>query len=171
MDGAFSVQDQECVKNLTRFFLLTGTVKMSSTPPEHVCGATVDCETGHDGVLPTVNNCGRFSSTDFTQKSAGKHCSTSHRFLRSVSNLVDLPPELLLVIFSFLEARFTLRVLPSVCQLFYELMSPESSWKTRFAKKWPHRDRAEDYNFVSRFVQIRSWLSAKMFSLDTNTAP
>ena len=67
-------------------------------------------------------------------------------------SLSTLPPELILVIFSYLDARFTLRVLPRVCRLFYNLLSPESSWKTRFGKRWPHRDRREDYDYISRFV-------------------
>lgn len=67
-------------------------------------------------------------------------------------SLVTLPPELILVIFSHLDARFTLRVLTCVCRLFYDLLSPESSWKTRFGKRWPHRDKREDFDYVSRFV-------------------
>lgn len=67
-------------------------------------------------------------------------------------SLATLPPELLLVIFSYLDARFTLRVLTCVCRLFHNLLSPESSWKTRFGKRWPKRDKREDYDYVSRFV-------------------
>lgn len=67
-------------------------------------------------------------------------------------SLATLPPELILVIFSYLDARFTLRVLACVCRLFHNLLSPESSWKTRFGKRWPYRDRREDYDYISRFV-------------------
>ena len=66
--------------------------------------------------------------------------------------LATLPPEIILVIFSYLDARFTLKVLTRVCKLFYKLLSPESSWKTRFGKQWPNRDNREDYDYVSRFV-------------------
>ena len=67
-------------------------------------------------------------------------------------SLATLPPELILVIFSYLDARFTLGVLTCVCRLFHNLLSPESSWKTRFGKRWPQRDRREDYDYISRFV-------------------
>lgn len=67
-------------------------------------------------------------------------------------SLATLPPELILVIFSYLDARFALRVLTCVCRLFHNLISPESSWKTRFGKQWPQRDRREDYDYISRSV-------------------
>ena len=67
-------------------------------------------------------------------------------------SLATLPPELILVIFSYLDARFTLQVLACVCRLFHNLLSPESSWKTRFGKRWPQRDRREDYDYISRFA-------------------
>ena len=70
----------------------------------------------------------------------------------NIWSFVTLPPELILVIFSYLDARFTLRVMTCVCRLFYNLLSPESSWKTRFGKRWPRRDNREDYDFISRFV-------------------
>ena len=68
-------------------------------------------------------------------------------------SLATLPPELILVIFSYLDARFTLQVLTCVCRLFHNLLSPESSWKTRFGKRWPQRDRREDYEYISRLVR------------------
>lgn len=69
-------------------------------------------------------------------------------------SLATLPPELILVIFSYLDARFTLRVLACVCRLFHNLLSPESSWKTRFGKQWPNRDRRGDYDYISSWKQI-----------------
>ena len=68
-------------------------------------------------------------------------------------SLATLPPELILVIFSYLDARFSLRVLTCVCRLFHDLLSSESCWKTRFGKRWPQRDRREDYDYISRFVR------------------
>lgn len=73
---------------------------------------------------------------------------------KNMWSLVTLPPELILVIFSYLDARFTLRVMTCVCRLFYNLLLPESSWKTRFGKRWPRRDNREDYDYISRFVQL-----------------
>lgn len=77
---------------------------------------------------------------------------TTHRTQSNSLSLATLPPELILVIFSYLDARFTLRVLTCVCRLFCNLLSPESSWKTRFGKRWPQRDKREDYDYVSRSV-------------------
>ena len=71
---------------------------------------------------------------------------------KNMWSLKTLPPELILVIFSYLDARFTLRVMTCVCRLFYNLLLPESSWKTRFGKRWPRRDNREDYDYISRFV-------------------
>lgn len=78
-------------------------------------------------------------------------CTTDNRQWNSLS-LAGLPPELILVIFSYLDARFALRVLTGVCKLFHHLLSPESSWKTRFGKRWPQRDKREDYDYVTRLV-------------------
>lgn len=64
--------------------------------------------------------------------------------------LIQLPPELILLIFSYIDARFTLTVLCQVCKLFNQLLSSEASWKTRFGKRWPSRDRKEDYDYVVR---------------------
>lgn len=72
-------------------------------------------------------------------------------------SLATFPPELILVIFSYLDARFTLRVLACVCKLFHSLLSSESSWKTRFGKRWPRRNNREDYDFVSRFEWQFCW--------------
>lgn len=69
-------------------------------------------------------------------------------------SLATFPPELILVIFSYLDARFTLRVLACVCKLFHSLLSSESSWKTRFGKRWPRRNNREDYDFVSSWKRI-----------------
>ena len=68
-------------------------------------------------------------------------------------SLTTLPPELVLLVFSYLDARFTLRVVCCVCKLFCYLLQSESSWKSRFSKRWPARDNKEDYPFVSRLVQ------------------
>ena len=75
---------------------------------------------------------------------------------KNMWSLVMLPPELILVIFSYLDTRFTLRVMTCVCRLFYNLLLPESSWKTRFGKQWPRRDNREDYDYISRFLQLLS---------------
>ena len=82
-------------------------------------------------------------------------------------SLATLPPELILVIFSYLDARFTLCVLARVCRLFHNLLSPESSWKTRFGKQWPNRDRREDYDYISRFVYIPMLIKLDTVSFGT----
>lgn len=67
-------------------------------------------------------------------------------------NLMDLPPELISLIFTYLEARFTLRVLCQVCKFFNQLLSHEATWKTRFGLRWPKRDRKEDHDYVTRYI-------------------
>jgi len=64
--------------------------------------------------------------------------------------LMELPPELILLIFSYINARLTLTVLCQVCKFFNQLLSSEATWKTRFGKRWPKRDKKEDYNYVIR---------------------
>lgn len=81
-------------------------------------------------------------------------CEMLQRTSKNPWSIVTLPPELILVIFSYLDARFTLRVLTCVCRLFYNLLSPESSWKTRFGKQWPRRDNREDYDYISSWKRL-----------------
>jgi hypothetical protein len=78
-------------------------------------------------------------------------CENDSVFMSSSNrNLTDLPPELILLIFSYLNARFSLQVLCQVCKNFNDLLSPEATWKTRFGLAWPGRDRKEDYDYVAR---------------------
>jgi len=79
---------------------------------------------------------------------------TSRSTQNNAWSLTTLPPELILVIFSYLDARFTLQVLTGVCRLFHDLLLPESSWKTRFGKRWPKRDNKEDYNHISSWKRL-----------------
>ncbi|XP_074611299.1 F-box/WD repeat-containing protein 9-like [Acropora palmata] len=76
------------------------------------------------------------------------------RTIRTTWSLKTLPPELILVIFSYLDARFTLRVMTCVCKLFYNLLVPESTWKTRFGKQWPQKDNREDYDYISSWKRL-----------------
>lgn len=62
---------------------------------------------------------------------SGGVCSPLH--------LDDLPVEVLMYIFSFLDARFILRTLSKVCQLFHDLFSGDMYWKNRISKKWSKR--------------------------------
>ena len=104
-----------------------------------------------DCCVPTVST----SDTLTRQTVAVNNIKSPDAIQRTQNNplsLAALPPELILVIFSYLEARFTLRVLTCVCRLFHNLLSPESSWKTRFGKRWPQRDKREDFDYVSRSV-------------------
>lgn len=99
---------------------------------------TDDSKTTNDKNLVDFNGCvspGMFQKT-----------------IKTTWSLKTLPPELILVIFSYLDARFTLRVMTCVCKLFYNLLLPESTWKTRFGKQWPRKDNREDYDYISRLV-------------------
>lgn len=106
------------------------------------------------------NNCDpAISSPDMTveliKEVNGRETSdtfTTDNRQRNSLSLATLPPELILVIFSYLDARFALNILTGVCKLFHYLLSPESSWKTRFGKRWPQRDKREDYDYMTRYV-------------------
>lgn len=78
----------------------------------------------------------------------------THDIKPNERTLVDLPPELILLIFSHIEARFTLTVLCRVCKLINHLLSSEATWKTRFGKTWPKRDRKEDYDYIIRYGDL-----------------
>ncbi len=54
-------------------------------------------------------------------------------------NLTDLPPEVLVTIFLYLRTKFVLNTVTRVCKLFYHIITPEATWKTRFGKIWPRR--------------------------------
>jgi hypothetical protein len=54
-------------------------------------------------------------------------------------NLNELPPEVLVTIFLYLRTKFVLNTVTCVCKLFYNIITPESTWKTRFSKIWPRR--------------------------------
>ncbi|XP_077981974.1 F-box/WD repeat-containing protein 9-like [Glandiceps talaboti] len=54
-------------------------------------------------------------------------------------HLLDLPPEVLLHMSTFLESRFVVKTLTLVCKVFQRLFSQESTWKIRISKRWPKR--------------------------------
>ena len=87
--------------------------------------------------------------------------SKTSRKRGSLITLTSLPPELVLLIFSYLDARFTLKVVCCVCKLFYHLLETESSWKSRFSKRWPARDNSADYSYLSRSVSCLMIISVK----------
>jgi len=52
-------------------------------------------------------------------------------------SLDDLPVELLLKIFEYLDVKFITDVLAQVCCLFRDLAEDSSNWKIRIKQKWP----------------------------------
>ncbi|XP_028404732.1 F-box/WD repeat-containing protein 9-like [Dendronephthya gigantea] len=64
-------------------------------------------------------------------------------------NLIDLPPEVLLTIFLYLRTKFVLNTVACVCKLFYYIITPETTWKTRFGKIWPKRVTNSDSGYIS----------------------
>ena len=70
-------------------------------------------------------------------------------------NLTDLPPEVLLLIFLNLKTKFVLSSVTCVCKLFYHIITPKATWKTRFGKIWPKRSTNCDLNgIIPRLVQF-----------------
>ena len=63
-------------------------------------------------------------------------------------NLTDLPPEVLLLIFLNLKTKFVLNTVTCVCKLFYHIITPKATWKTRFGKIWPKRLTNNDLEMI-----------------------
>lgn len=63
-------------------------------------------------------------------------------------NLTELPPELLLTVFLHLKTKFLLHTVASVCKLFYNLLTPEATWKSRFGKIWPKRAKDNESDCI-----------------------
>lgn len=57
----------------------------------------------------------------------------------SSRRLPDLPAEVLLHIFQYLEVKFISEVLANVCTLFREIARDESTWRIRIQRRWPGR--------------------------------
>ena len=77
-------------------------------------------------------------------------------------NLTDLPPEVLLLIFLNLKTKFVLSSVTRVCKLFYHIITPKATWKTRFGKIWPKRSTNCDLNgIIPRLVQFSFFIKYK----------
>jgi len=90
------------------------------------------------------------NDTTITQEQHHSKSTNDSKKMSQNWTLMQLPPELILLIFSYIDARFALSILCQVCKLFNQLLSSEASWKTRFGKRWPTRDRKQDYDYIVR---------------------
>lgn len=54
-------------------------------------------------------------------------------------NLETIPPELFLLICSFLDARFVIRTLSQVSKRFHDIIKEDTIWKFRITKRWPKK--------------------------------
>ena len=77
-------------------------------------------------------------------------------------NITDLPPEVVLTIFLHLKTKFVLSTLTQVCKLFYHLITPDSTWKTRFWKLWPDKTTNNDSQYISRLAN--KYFTVKLFN-------
>ncbi|XP_022087368.1 F-box/WD repeat-containing protein 9-like [Acanthaster planci] len=80
--------------------------------------------------------------------------------------LLTLPPELLLNIISFLDARVVIRRLSLVCKHLHRLIANDATWKIRISKRWPKQypvvpvdDDKFNWQFacLEREEQYRRW--------------
>ena len=53
-----------------------------------------------------------------------------------IENIEDLPPELLLNIFRFIDVRTLFGNVVLTCKYFHEILTAEGIWQTLFALKW-----------------------------------
>ena len=60
------------------------------------------------------------------------------------------PTEVLIQIFSFLDARFLQETVSQLCSKFYAVISNEAYWKSRIKKKWPSK-----YPPITPTVELR----------------
>ena len=62
-------------------------------------------------------------------------------------NLTDLPPEILLKVFSFIDIRSLFNTVIVVCKHFHALLSGDG-WRSLFALKWEVRSNlSSDFSF------------------------
>ena len=83
-------------------------------------------------------------------------------FVSQEMNITDLPPEVVLTIFLHLKTKFVLSTLTQVCKLFYHLITPDSTWKTRFWKLWPDKTTNNDSQYISRLAN--KYFTVKLFN-------
>ena len=64
-------------------------------------------------------------------------------------NFLDLPPEIILAIFQFVDFRTLFGVVVLTCKRFHEILSSEDIWKTLFAMKWKEDCIVSDLDYIS----------------------
>lgn len=92
------------------------------------------------------------------QKSLSASSSESEETLdNNILHLDLLPFEIILHIFSFLDAKFTICTVGKVCRTFHRLISDVNFWKTRIRKRWPNKYPAipgETYTIIYMWLYI-----------------
>ncbi|XP_057314427.1 F-box/WD repeat-containing protein 9-like [Hydractinia symbiolongicarpus] len=64
------------------------------------------------------------------------------------TSLLDLPPEILLQIFSLIDIRSVYKNVIITCKHFHELLTADGIWKILFALKWNEHNIADDLDYV-----------------------
>ena len=68
--------------------------------------------------------------------------------------ILDLPPEVLLNIFSLIDMRTLYNVVILTCKRFHELLTVDGIWKTLFALKWKEHDIVDDLEYIRAWSDV-----------------
>lgn len=66
----------------------------------------------------------------------------------------DLPPEILLNIFRFIDVRTLYGIVILTCKHFHEVLTGDGIWKALFALKWKEHPIANDESFVKSWSNV-----------------
>ena len=74
--------------------------------------------------------------------------------LDQVPIILELPPEVLLNIFRFINVRHLFGVVIRTCKSFHQILTSDGIWKTLFALKWEENDIVKDLQFINSWESL-----------------
>lgn len=69
-------------------------------------------------------------------------------------NVLELPPEILLKIFCFIDVRTLYGIVILTCKHFHDVLTGEGIWKTLFAMKWKEHSVVNDLSFINSWSDM-----------------
>ncbi|XP_066935181.1 F-box/WD repeat-containing protein 9-like [Clytia hemisphaerica] len=74
--------------------------------------------------------------------------------LTEINNIEDLPPELLLNIFRFIDVRTLFGKVVLTCKYFHDILTAEGIWQTLFALKWKEHKVVTDVDYIKSWGKV-----------------